>query len=93
MTDPEKPSKDDDKLVPPETPRSFKPGEEGGYQADPFSRNDQQGELALEPGEEASEGGGTSSVEATPDADAHKAGDDADSRDAPPEGAGAGGSR
>jgi len=77
----------EDKLVPPDPPRSFKAGEEDGYQTDTFSTNAHEGRIAWG-GEELPEepdGGPTA------DAEQRKARDDADSRDAQPPAADDGG--
>ncbi|HUZ11988.1 MAG TPA: hypothetical protein VMU93_03940 [Caulobacteraceae bacterium] len=84
----------DEKLVPPEPPRSFAAGEEDGYQTDTFSRNDQEGRIVFEDEPEPTQSpGGTSDVEAPPEAAHRKATDDADSRDAEPPTAQGGGVR
>ncbi|HZZ87849.1 MAG TPA: hypothetical protein VFE13_05885 [Caulobacteraceae bacterium] len=71
------PDKLDGKFQPVETPRTFKPGEENGYQADTFSRNDREGQPPDAEGEPESD-------EKQPDPRRLKATDDPDSRDAPP---------
>jgi hypothetical protein len=78
MTD----KKDNSKLG--EVERSFEPGRENGYQTDNVSRNDLAGVPADELCAADEKKKGTASVEAKPDADPAKAGDDADSRDATP---------
>jgi hypothetical protein len=67
-----------------EVERSFEPGEAEGYQTDTFSRNDLEGVPAEELCAPDEKQKGTSSVEATPDAEKRKASDDTDSRDAAP---------
>jgi len=66
-------------------------GEEAGYATDTFSRNDEEGLPGVETG---GEGGGTSSVEAKPDAaGVRRVADDPDTRDARPPSADGGGVR
>jgi hypothetical protein len=67
-----------------EVERSFEPGEAEGYQTDTFSRNDLEGVPAEELCAPDEKQKGTSSVEATPDAEKRKASYDTDSRDAAP---------
>ncbi len=65
-------------------PRALEAGEAGGYQTDTFSRGDEEGVPQTDLANAQAAAKGVSRAEDKPDDTRRRAGDDADSRDAPP---------